>query len=871
MPASAGMTWYIAFTTVSGGFENSGVYLFKRSELFKKVLMNMEADVKDYSKRGLMHFFFLSCFFIICFQPRPVMARVYNGDLFLDEQAKVDSLGDLTQVNGDLLVHRLDITNLDSLHHLTSISGMLIIDNCLNLTNLDGLSSLETVSGDAIIDGTALANIDGLSSLQSTDLLSIRYNPNLTTIDGLAQLTSAEVIYLEDNSALASLDGFANLTSINELTIKRNSALLSINGFAALQSASHCYIENNTALTNINGFGAVESVENLRISSNPSLTDISGFGSLETIENHLTIENNAQLGTLNGFPALRSVGNIIKIKNNTVLSDISGFGGLQQVGDLIVENNAALPVLDGFDALLSCSHLEILDNPQLSTIRGFKNLQQVDDHILIENCTNLLTLGGFASLSHFQGALSIRNNAGLSSIEGFPMLRSVGELVISDNATLTNLDAFMNLHTALEIRIANNTQLTQFCGLVDVSANSPDDMVWDVFDNADNPSRDAVLVSCSGTITATVFFDQDGDGARHKNEPGLAEVTVRIDNDLEDKTTKRVTGLDGCCHFHSPAPGHACTMEIEENTLPPGFAYTTAQQIALDGNQVQNSQLSDIYFGLQFSDTTLVEKYNENAATDEPTSLVFIEGSPSFIKEPWSNLVDSDLEGWDGTATVKADENGHVWAVFGFADGAAMFDKATLFLDNGTDDDAYEGRQPDRVDLFVSNSGLSGTDFAFFGHAYVNNARTASVELGVPVTAKYLKITAPNVSDGAWKQLVEMVLSCAGREGAIPATKSVSVAELPSTYVLGQNYPNPFNPITTISYTLPETQNVDITIYNIKGDLVKQLVSSRQDAGVYNVNWDATANNGHKVTTGIYFYRLRAGEFEEMKKMTLVQ
>lgn len=94
---------------------------------------------------------------------------------------------------------------------------------------------------------------------------------------------------------------------------------------------------------------------------------------------------------------------------------------------------------------------------------------------------------------------------------------------------------------------------------------------------------------------------------------------------------------------------------------------------------------------------------------------------------------------------------------------------------------------------------------------------------------------------------------------------------IPSEYSITQNYPNPFNPTTTIEFSLPKHSSVSIDIYNILGQKIKTLVSTKLTAGSYNVNWDGANSDGVSVATGIYFYRLKADEFVKTRKMLLLK
>ena len=104
------------------------------------------------------------------------------------------------------------------------------------------------------------------------------------------------------------------------------------------------------------------------------------------------------------------------------------------------------------------------------------------------------------------------------------------------------------------------------------------------------------------------------------------------------------------------------------------------------------------------------------------------------------------------------------------------------------------------------------------------------------------------------------------------ATAALLVQTLPTAFSLADNFPNPFNPTTTIKYALPQAADVELTVYNVVGQPVRTLVAEHQSAGRYVVEWDATNDSGHSLSSGMYFYRLQAGgEFLEVKKMLLLK
>ena len=78
---------------------------------------------------------------------------------------------------------------------------------------------------------------------------------------------------------------------------------------------------------------------------------------------------------------------------------------------------------------------------------------------------------------------------------------------------------------------------------------------------------------------------------------------------------------------------------------------------------------------------------------------------------------------------------------------------------------------------------------------------------------------------------------------------------LPLSYQLYNNYPNPFNPITTVRYELPEDSFVDVTVYDMLGNVVNKLINANQSSGYKSVQWNATNNQGEPVSAGVYLYK----------------
>ena len=88
----------------------------------------------------------------------------------------------------------------------------------------------------------------------------------------------------------------------------------------------------------------------------------------------------------------------------------------------------------------------------------------------------------------------------------------------------------------------------------------------------------------------------------------------------------------------------------------------------------------------------------------------------------------------------------------------------------------------------------------------------------------------------------------------------------PDVFVLHQNFPNPFNPTTILSYDLKTDGKVNLTVYNLVGQVVQVLVDEFQPAGFYEITFDAS-----QLPAGVYLYKLQVGEYSSVKRMTLVK
>jgi hypothetical protein len=99
-----------------------------------------------------------------------------------------------------------------------------------------------------------------------------------------------------------------------------------------------------------------------------------------------------------------------------------------------------------------------------------------------------------------------------------------------------------------------------------------------------------------------------------------------------------------------------------------------------------------------------------------------------------------------------------------------------------------------------------------------------------------------------------------------PTGVDLAVSSIPLKYQLEQNFPNPFNPVTAIRYSISNTSNVSLKVFDVLGREVQTLVNTMQAPGLYTVSLNAQG-----LGSGVYFYRLSAGTFTETKKLMLLK
>ena len=149
-----------------------------------------------------------------------------------------------------------------------------------------------------------------------------------------------------------------------------------------------------------------------------------------------------------------------------------------------------------------------------------------------------------------------------------------------------------------------------------------------------------------------------------------------------------------------------------------------------------------------------------------------------------------------------------------------------------------------------------------------------------PQVGQVYEIISANTVTGTFDQIVShgglgFDVAYTNNNVSITITSPLGVEDeiedlIPTDYVLYQNYPNPFNPTTKIKYGIPNSGLITLQVYNLLGEVVTTLVNKQQSAGNYEVSFDAASAAGG-LSSGIYLYKIQAGDYSDLKKMILLR
>ena len=445
----------------------------------------------------------------------------------------------------------------------------------------------------------------------------------------------------------------------------------------------------------------------------------------------------------------------------------------------------------------------------------------------------------------------------------------------------------------------NTVYYVQVAGtaLTDASANAyagiQDKTTWNftTIDPPSTPNTAPVLASVQDTTIAedeTVEVtlsatDAEGDPLTYSGTSNKTDVTISIDSDKLTLTPR--SGWNGEAHI---------TASASDGNLTDSKTFKLTVSGVNDAPVIVNP----IDITINEDDSTAIKL----VATDpEGDPITFTSNPDTFSVQTFlsnDTLAIKPVANWNGTSEISvnatdgalSDFETFTLTVTPVNDLPSDFDlysptnEAFVIINDNTYSDSLIFSWGESIDVdgdtliyeWVGTDGLEqiqipetieagitvayGDIYNMIDQSNLSHWSEASEISGTwTVVAKDLEANVQAVNGPFTLTIRENVLALDGRE------------LLPQVFALHENYPNPFNPVTNISFDLPERSQVQLSIFDITGRRIRQLVRENQAAGFRSVLWDGTDDSGRPVSGGVYFYQFQAGNFVETRKMLLIK
>lgn len=528
-----------------------------------------------------------------------------------------------------------------------------------------------------------------------------------------------------------------------------------------------------------------------------------------------------------------STGTYLQIDNNSATS--SGGGLYLYSADANASycnsfNNKVIDGLGGGVYILSAtlSYSEVHSNTTNNQGGGiYNNIGSIENCDIHDN-TNTddgLGIGGgiYSNIGTIEGSLIYRNKSAASAGGVYIKESSIKNCKIYDNETSNasnNADGG-GLHIADG---ATSTNLVIF-------NNKADDLGGGVY------SRKAHMINCT---VVNNFAGNEGGGIYNWEVESTILNSVAWGNKKDVNTSNEIYNKSAGPITYSATQGTAMTGTGETNNI--GLN---------SGNAVDGTSpyfvLPTTFVGLSTNPTQVTEL--ENANWDIASSSALIDAGTD-VGAPATDI--------DGGTRSTTDIGAYEY-------GAEAATPICLKDFNAT---------VEHGSILLTWVTASETENAAF-NLYRNNELIATLDGQGTSTEEHVYGYSDNEIVAGIYNYVLADVNYAGEENLnFDKALSVTINEtnlLPQSYTLGNAYPNPFNPSTTLSYSLKTAADVDLYIFDLTGKIIKSWTYAQQSAGWYSVKWNATNNNGLNLSSGIYFYSIKANDFVQTKKMLLMK
>lgn len=468
-----------------------------------------------------------------CPEDQNILSSQYEVDQFGEQYPNCEELGALTIGNWG---ENTNISNLEGLQSLKSISYQLTIVNNPMLSGLTGLDSLTHINSFTLYNNDLLTDLSGLDNVSGEFTqggIKILLNENLQSISQLQNLEGvAAYLDIMNNNSLINLEGLNGITGVHSwgdggIRIYDNASLESLEGLENLEFNTvvplvgpndpipeyfHVQIYNNDNLTSLNGLGKFNHAFNMKVKYNDALPNLDGLQNQDSLS-HLLVNSNNGLTSLHGlkpnmkFPWLELVG-------NDGLIDLNGLDSLASVGILEIDYNESFSSLNG---LPDSSTVYIRGNNSLKDLSGISDINYV--HLLnLRSNASLTNLNGIENIEHLN-ILHCAGNDLLTSLEGLEHFDYLNALMLSSNHSLVDLSDLQQIDSINTLSINNHHNLQSLDGLGHENTNFEQVVIINnpLLSTCNAPSICNFLENFSGD-PQMVFIDNNAVGCNSQQE-----------------------------------------------------------------------------------------------------------------------------------------------------------------------------------------------------------------------------------------------------------------------------------------------------------------------------------------------------------------
>lgn len=484
----------------------------------------------------------------------------------------------------------------------------------------------------------------------------------------------------------------------------------------------------------------------------------------------------------------------------------------------------------------------------------------------------------------------------------------------ADSLSLTLIDAtIVTDHSVTLTGLSPSTAYFYRVKSTDAAGNGPVQSATQTFTTTATPDDAAPVISnvnvssvakADGTVNLTFTWNTDKFSTSFVDYDTLADLSTQQtvgDNTARTSHSVTVTGLslNTTYHYRVGSANVHDTAVPPTNTLSPASgadSLTTPDTADINAPNPPSTVTAipgDGAVLLRWSPSTDAESgiggYNINrggtALVSNVTDTAFVDNTAANGTAVTYTIVAVDKAGNAGTASAPTSSvTPGTDKIAGAPSASALPDtvslKPILVIGNATPvaGDATRATltyafqvatDSSFTDIVASVTGIAEGTSSNPTHWQVEDPlRTGGITLDDGVKYYWRARANDGAFDGQWSPTQSFVASASEPTGV----EEDEAAAVPRTFALHPNYPNPFNPVTTIRFDLPKPAVVKLVVYNILGQEVIRLIDNEaMAAGFHQVTWNGRNAAGHGAATGVYFYRIQAGEFTQARKMLLVK